>query len=375
MIGLVVSGLLAVTASSASALTLGSLASSEPSPCLAGASNAFFTQTATATIPYTVPAGGGLISSWSTSFGPAGAPVELLVTGPPSGVNFPVVGFDAETLPTPIPGGNVSTFTPPTPIPVQAGDQLGLYYTGGSSTRCAFPSASTSDMVTAGIASSPASGATEVASTTFPSGLVNVSVNLLQSVDVGMSGSASPSAITAGDLASLSFAVTSTPASTGTFTDPVPTGLVPVVASAEGSSCTIAGQLVSCSLTHLPTTVKIAVQGATTGVYTNSASVAGAISDPNPSNNSASQLLRVSAASAAPSCKVVKLAGTPLAVAKVVIPALNCKIGKIKHKASKTVPKGFVISTSPRSGATSAVGSAVNIVISSGPRKKKHKKQ
>jgi hypothetical protein len=82
---------------------------------------------------------------------------------------------------------------------------------------------------------------------------------------------------------------------------------------------------------------------------------------------------------AAPPCQVTKLAGAPLAVAKTVISAHNCVIGTTTKKASNKVPKGHVISTTPGPGSTLAAGAAVNVVVSSGPPKRKrtpkHKKK
>ena len=105
----------------------------------------------------------------------------------------------------------------------------------------------------------------------------------------------------------------------------------------------------------------------------------GSLADTNAANNTAAPTLNVSALAPvgpAVQCKVVQLAGVPLSVAKLVIPALNCKLGKLTSKASKSVRKGYVISTTPRSGATLAAGSAVSVVTSSGPpKKKKHKKK
>jgi hypothetical protein len=76
----------------------------------------------------------------------------------------------------------------------------------------------------------------------------------------------------------------------------------------------------------------------------------------------------------APPCQVTKLSGRLLAVAKSVIAGHNCKVGKTTKKASKKVRKGYVISTTPGPGSTRPAGTAVNIVVSSGPPKqKKHK--
>jgi hypothetical protein len=121
--------------------------------------------------------------------------------------------------------------------------------------------------------------------------------------------------------------------------------------------------------------VSIIVSAPTAGKYADTATVAGSLTDPNPANNVASATLTVNAPALTPPppCKTIQLAGAPLALAKVVIPALNCTVGKVTSKASKTVRKGFVISTSPGPGATLAAGSVVNIVTSSGPPKKKKK--
>jgi hypothetical protein len=190
----------------AGAVTLGSLPASDPGACTLGSTSAFLLQTATASIPYAVPAGGGVITSWSTSFGPPGANVELVVSGPLNAGSFPVVGFDSETLPSPIPAGNVSTFMLSSPIAVQAGDLIGLFYSGSSGTRCIYPAGS-SDQIQAGT-TEPSAGGTLTPISGAANVLTNVSVNLATSVDVGVSGVANPHAITTGDFANLAFQLT-----------------------------------------------------------------------------------------------------------------------------------------------------------------------
>jgi hypothetical protein len=51
-----------------------------------------------------------------------------------------------------------------------------------------------------------------------------------------------------------------------------------------------------------------------------------------------------------PQCQVVSLKGTPLAVAKAVLVALHCTVGKVSRATSKTVAKGLVIGTTPTAG-------------------------
>ncbi len=377
-IALGVGALFVLAPTAASAITLGSVdTTSAPPACLAGPTSAFFVQTGTASIPYTVPAGGGIITSWSTSFGPAGAPVTLLVTGPGSSSSppsFPIADFDAETFPSPVPVGNVATFTLSHPMFVQAGDLIGLYYTGSSGTACLYASTSSSDVTSAGPASSPAVGGSYAATTSFPDSLTNISVNLLQSADMAVSGAtATPSAVTTGGIADLAFPVTSSPQAPGTFTDTLPTGLVPIIATAGGGSCTIAAQSVSCPVNSTAATVRIAVQGSTAGTYTDTGQITGELSDPNPANNSGSVTLAVVSPPPTPTCHVIKLKGAPIAVARAVLPLLNCKVGKISKASSKAVRKGDVVSTSPGPGADPA-GTKVSVKVSSGRKKKKAKR-
>ena len=199
---------------------------------------------------------------------------------------------------------------------------------------------------------------------------MNVSVNLAQSVDLALAASANPGAITRGDLTDLTFSITSSPAAPSTFIDTLPTGLVPRSASAGAGSCTISGQSVSCALTNAPTTVDVAVQGSSPGMYADTGHLTSSVADPNPANNSASTTLIV--VNSTPNCVLPTLRGAPLSVAKAVLPLVNCTLGKVKKASSNQVPKGDVISTAPASGVTSPPGTAVTITVSSGRRHRKH---
>lgn len=355
---------------SASALTLGDLATADPGACSFNTTGGWILQTASTTAPYVVPAGGGVITSWSTSFGAAGSPVDLLV-GRPGGGGFAALALDPETLPTPIPASHISTFTLAHPVAVEAGDLIGLDIPAGTNATC-FQGGAAGDTVAAAFTQA-SQGSTLTAGTTAASILTNVSANLLQQTDLAISGSASPGAVTTGDNATLSFQVTATPAGTGTFTDQLPSGLTPLFASAGANSCTITGQLVNCSLSTLPATVNIAVRGASAGMYTDDAEVTNPITDTNPANNAASVKLGVVNPPPTPQCTVPKLKGAPVSVAKAVLPLVNCKVGKVKKAASKSVAKGDVISTNPGGGKKLAAGTKVAIKSSSGKPKKKSK--
>ena len=60
-------------------------------------------------------------------------------------------------------------------------------------------------------------------------------------------------------------------------------------------------------------------------------------------------------------------------LAKSALRLLNCEVGKIRHAHSKKVRKGRVIKTSPKPG-TYASSELVGLQVSSGAKKKKHKK-
>jgi hypothetical protein len=369
-LGAAVLGLALAVPTVASAITLGTLATADPGPCSLGATSAWILQTNSTTALYTVPAGGGLITSWSTSFGPSGAPVEFIVA---EAGTLRVVGVDQETLPSPIPPGNVSTFNLSHPIVAVAGDQLGLFYSGSSNTRCFQMSPAATDSVAAGT-NTPAVGGTLTPATTGNNILVNVQANLLQSTDLAITGAVSPNAVSTGDIAQFTFQVTANPAGAGTFTDTLPAGLQPTFAAAGTNTCTVSGQVVNCPLSSVPATVNVAVRGASPGTYTNTASVTSSLTDTNPGNNTVSNTLMVVNRPPTPQCTVPKLKGAPLKVAKSVLPLVNCKVGKVKKAKSKSVPKGDVISTNPGGGKKLTAGTKVAIKTSSGKPKKKAKK-
>jgi hypothetical protein len=362
----------ALVPSSTSALTLGDLPSTDPGSC-GISSSLWLMQVASTTATYVVPAGGGIITGWSTSFGPAGAPVELVVSSPfATSAPFTAVvrGVDYETLPNPLPASNVDTFTLARPIAVRAGDLIGLNVFGGSGTSCTFSGAS-GDQVYAGGGEPVVPGGTIAPAIGGPSLLVNLSANLVQSADLAITAAATPRAISRGDVGELSFHIAGGPIATATFTDAVPAGLVPVSADTAGGSCTISGQSVSCTLTSSPSTVDVVVRGASAGVYTDSAHIASPLSDPGPANNSASAMLVVGTATA--NCMVPDLRGLTLRRAKALLPLVDCSVGKVRKTASSHVPKGDVISTSPHAGTTSDPGTKVAITVSSGKHRKRHR--
>lgn len=70
-----------------------------------------------------------------------------------------------------------------------------------------------------------------------------------------------------------------------------------------------------------------------------------------------------------PRCTVPKLRGKKAKVAKKAIRRSECKLGKVKRRASRKGPKGKVLSQAPKAGKQVAAGAKVTIVVSSGPPK------
>src|SRR5579884_1776516 len=262
-------------------------------------------QISSASFPYAVPAGGGEVTQWSTNTTGAapGAPVELVVVRP-SGGSFTVVGTDTEKLPSPLPAGGIATYNLVHPILVAAGDLLGLYAGGGSSTVCFWSGGSTptTDVITGGMGAAPTVGSTITPMGSGPGDRLNVAAVIAPAIsDVGVSAGSAPAKPTLGDLAVLQANVVNhgPQQATLTFTDTVPAGLTVEAATAGNGACSVAGQLVTCAIPNVPSggasAVDVVVSPTKTGTYTNSVSVSvpAGYTDPNPANNSSTATLNV----------------------------------------------------------------------------------
>lgn len=69
-------------------------------------------------------------------------------------------------------------------------------------------------------------------------------------------------------------------------------------------------------------------------------------------------------------CRVPNLKRKKLKAAKKAIRRGNCKLGKVKRRHSKKVPKGKVVSQGPKAGKLAKGGTKVNVVVNSGPSKR-----
>lgn len=365
------SGML-VPCGSAGAVTIGQAATGTIFSC--GANN-FWVQAAlgTSSPSYTIPLGGGVIDNWRTGTMGAtpGSQITLLVLQATSSTTYRVVAFDTEQLPNPLPAGNVATFPIANGLPAPAGSVLGLFGTTVGE-GCA-GAGGAQDTVALGAASSPTQGAIYTQTMTASSRLLNVEVDLVQSMDLSLTASATPTAITAGGVGLLGFSISNAGPSAGTATlvDTVPAGLSVLAAFIGSGSCSVSGQQVACTTAPLAvgssTPAGVVVLSGVPGAFVNAATLTSSLADANTTNNSAAATLSVNPITQAtrPRCRVVALPRVPLKQAKAVLKALGCAIGGVSRRHSATIPKGEVISTSPGPGIRPA-GTVVKIVQSSG---------
>ncbi len=362
-------------------ITLGSVGpapGASPQPCNGFVAAQLVSTTGT---PFTVPPGGGALTTWQTNTTSAtpGAPLTFVVLRPTGGDLYTVVAVDNEVLPNPLPLGNVATFTLPAPIFVSAGDTLGL--TSTTFQNCLWNSGSTPQadgavaLTTTGpltpgqtLNSEKAGGPTQL----------DVAATLVVNEDVAVSADAIPNPAGVGHKTVLSSTVTNNGPSSMpiTVTDGVPAGLRIDAAAAGAGTCTTSGQLVTCTITGLAqgqsVPVNIVVTPTQAKSYTNSLFVQSNVPDPVPANNSASVVLTAQAApSPSSQCLVPNLKGVRAQLAKKMLGLLGCTVGKVKRVHSKKVPKGAVIKTTPGAG-TYAGGKVVGIQVSSGRKGHKH---
>ena len=371
----------AIAAASASAdVTLGQviLGLSAPPNC-PFAGDGFVAASAVTGNPYVVPAGGGEITQWSTTWGASGTAVVLVVMQPiPFALQ--VVGWDFESFPASAPN-HLATFTLSTPIAVAAGDTIGLYAVQSSSAVCEFAASSGNSLEfiqpVLGAGSIFTDGGTIVPEVNE---LPNVEAVLTQSADLALSAPASIASVANGGVVAFSVAASTTGASeAATVTDTLSGGLTPVAASVGAVACAVSGQTFSCPLAGEPATISVLALGASAGTATNTATIAGSLTDPVAANNSATTSVLVGGAAlkALPptpgTCALAPLAGVRLALAQTIVSDLGCKDGAVTKRASKSVPKGEVISTSPAGPTSLSAGTAVSFTVSSG-KPHKHKR-
>lgn len=185
--------------------------------------------------------------------------------------------------------------------------------------------------------------------------------------DLSATQSVTPTTIGIGDVAVAT--VTLANGSTGlaqgvTATAKVTPGLQ-VVGMIPGNGCTFSPDL-SCTFGNLAggasTVAAIVVRGVTTGAQTLSTSAGPLASDPSTANNTATTAITVEKRVTA-RCNVPSLKGLTKAVAKRLLTAAGCKLGKAKSKKAKSGKKGTVIKQSPKAGSKLAPGAKVAVTL------------
>jgi uncharacterized repeat protein (TIGR01451 family) len=378
---------LVVTASASADAQLGTTVQpvgSSGTPC-SGGPGALAAATDSASTPYLIPVGGGQITGWkiNTTGAAPGDSITFLVLRPAAG-GYTVIGTTPETLSNPLPVGGVASFPLASPIPVRAGDTLGLYAPTGSSTCYWHGGAVPPGETLAALAAltPPTPGQTlAAAGPPSPSGFeLNLGATLIQSEDVAVTTGAAPATPTVGNFLVLTSNVVNNGPGLApvTFTDVVPPGLSINSAVAADGTCSVAGNTVTCTITGLVAgqraPVNIVVTPTIAKSYVNTVSVAlSGLTDTVPANNSASATVSVGPKLVPPKCVVPKLGGTSGGLAKRVLALLGCKV-RLTHASSKHVAKGQVMGTRPGAG-TYAVGRQITLVVSSGrPKTKRHHK-
>lgn len=339
--------------------------------------------------PFTVPAPGGTLTQWATNtlFDQAGASITLVVLRRPSltAEALTVVATDTETIPSPLPTNRVASFTLKSPIAVDAGDYLGLYSSQSEEDNavCGWTGFEVPDFdviagLTDAVAPAPGQSLPVDTSQTSPNAVLNVSATVAQTEDLGVTSFAGPSNATAQLPALLSSTVTEVGpgGAPATFVDHVPAGVTIDAVAAGLGTCTTSAQTVTCTINGLTTDQSVPVDVIVTptagGSYTNTVSISSPFPDPNPANNHASATLTVGTAVSNQMCVVPRLGDTSSKVAGTVLKDLGCKVATT-HAHSRSVHKGNVIKTMPGPG-THPFGTTVRVEVSSGPKKRKHRR-
>ncbi len=321
---------------------------------------------------YTVPAGGGTLTTWSTRYGTNGSNVALEIwrSDPTTEARYQLVGLDAETL-APNAAG-ISTFS--TSLAVHAGDVLGLVWPTANTIHCAFRPGSNIGRFTFRHSGSVAVGTAidfDESDAVFGD-LLNVTATVQQSADLGVSQTATPSTVHKGQIVQLSFKASNAgPApSPATFSDKLPSGLTAISAVAQNGNCSL-GPVVTCDLSALAPSssrsIVVNAKAAKTGRETSTATIGGLTTntDPSSTNNTASAKVRVEANA---TCKVPKLVGQTLTKTKKLLEQAHCALGKVT-KPTHSHGTLVVVSQHPAAGTRKPAGTKVAVRLA---RKKSH---
>lgn len=308
---------------SAAPVTIGQLAPPNPEAvCNQGPSDGLVTSASIGT-SYTVPAPGGVITSWSTEAAiGAGQSFKFKVYRPAPSPNFLVVGQDLRSL-TP---STRNTF--PVDIPVQAGDVIGFNDQNAEDVKnaCIF-SAPSGGIIGISKSNDGPTGVTESFQLTPVPFLANVSATMLPT--------------------------------------PTVTGLTPGSGSIKGgTNVAIAGtnliEVKSVSFGTTPAPFKVDSEGQITAVAPASATLAKVpVSVTTRAGTATSSQVFAYAG-----CTVPKLVGKKLKAVKKALKKGGCKLGKVTKKEGAGSKTGKVSKQKPKKGVVLAPGAKVKVTLS-----------
>ncbi len=322
----------------------------------------------------TVPTGGGKITQWKFATDDADLAVTLLVLRP-SGISFQVVNEDTQDLPHTLPAGHLVTFTPSSPLPVKAGDKIGLYsgacavYDGS-----AIPQSDSTVFSPDTYSTTPTMGENLTMTIYDGNEKLPLSATVVQPQDASVTAASAIDATTRETVQLVSTVHNSGPATDPIdLTDTVPAGLAVESVLAGQAQCSRVSHIVRCRFEGLgvdrSARVAITVAANKPGRYANHVSVTTTAGepDPTPANNLATGQVNVRLRP----CVVPRLAGAPVSVATQVLVLLGCRVGKLTHRYSSSVPKDAVVLTSPSAG-TYRGDTRIAVTVSRGPNNPPH---
>jgi hypothetical protein len=317
-------------ASAQALTTIGQLApANPPTTCVGGPNDAVQAQLSSGT-SYSVPAPGGVITSWSTNAAAGtGQTLKLKVFLPVSANSYTVVAHDGPR--TLIPSA-LNTFA--VEIPVQAGDVIGLndQNAPAAHSACLFKTGETGDEFAASAIGDAADGSTETIAPAAGGFKLNITATVQQ-----------PPAITA---------VGPPQGSISGGTSVVISGHDFAAVSAVKFGSTPASSFTVNSENAI---TAVAPSNATSGpVDTSVTTVAGT------SAISAADQFTYTAELPTASCVVPKLKGKKVKAARKALTKADCKLGKVKGKKTKSAK---VKKQSPKVGNVLPPGAKVNIKL------------
>lgn len=331
---------------------------------------------------FTVPAGGGIITSMAMTTPSAGAHESLKVIRV-SGATATVVGTTA--LLSVAAGVNRGAVH----IPVAGGEFIGMYTPDNAACGVSNTTGTVSGKPSAG--GDPAPGAT-ISSFSPATGRLAVEATLEADadhdgfaddsedscptdptihtgscvIDLRVTQSVTPTTIGVGDVAVAIVALKNDSTGTGvevTLGATVTPGLR-IVSTVPAAGCALAP--VSCPLGSLAggatALSALVVEGTAVGAQSVRSGATTSSTDPDAANNAASSPITVEKRVAV-RCVVPKLTGLTKAFAKQLLAAVNCKLGKVTSRKSSKGRKGTVVKQARKAKTVLPAGTKVNVTL------------